>query len=260
MQQSNTQRLHNVRILVIDDHPHDIEHLLNALCTQGAELTIESLPRKGLQQAQILSPDLILLDVHMPDLDGFAVCRLLHEIPSCKNIPVIFLTSAADINDRVSGLTLGGVDYVLKPFDTEEVLARIAVHVQLAKRSSSEQLRHGYLQDDLHPDKIILQAAIRQISRQLNNLPKLTELAKQVGTHDKKLSAIFRQHLGITVFSWVREQRLSKAQELLTYSSMSIEDISVEVGFASAANFATAFRERFSVTPSAYRQQVLQSP
>ena len=253
MQQSSMPRLHNIRILVIDDHPQDIEHLLTALCAQGAQLTVESQPRKGLQQAQVLSPDLILLDVHMPDLDGFTVCRLLHEIPSCKNIPVIFLTSAADISDRVSGLTLGGVDYVLKSFDTEEVLARIAVHVQLTQRPSSQQRRHDLLQDDQHPDKIILQAAIRLIGRHLKKLPKLTEIAEQVGTHDKKLSSIFRQHLGITVFAWVREQRLSKAQELLTHSRMSIEEISVEVGFASAANFATAFRERFAITPSGYR-------
>ena len=256
MQSFSIQRLQNTHILVIDDNPQDIEHLLNGLRAQGARLTIETQPRKVVQHAQVLSPDLILLDVHMPDIDGFTVCRLLHEMPSCKDIPVIFLTSAADINDRVNGLTLGGVDYVLKPFDTEEVLARIAVHLQLVNRLNYRQHTHGLLQDEQHPDQIILQAAIRLIARQLNNLPKLTEIAEQVGTHDKKLSAIFRQHLGMTVFAWVREKRLVKAQELLTHSSMSIEEISAQVGFASAANFATAFRERFTITPSGYRSSL----
>ncbi len=250
------QRLQDIHILVIDDNPQDIEHLLNALRAQGARLTVASQPRKGLQHAQVLYPDLILLDVHMPDIDGFTVCRLLREIPNCQDIPVIFLTSAADVTDRVNGLTLGGVDYVLKPFDLQEVLARIAVHVQLVKRSSYQRQKIGVMQEEQHPDQIILQAAIRLIGRELSNLPKLTEIAAQVGTHDKKLSAIFRENLGMTVFAWVREERLRKAQELLVNSSMTIEDISAEVGFASAANFATAFRERFSVTPSGFRQKI----
>lgn len=250
-------RLQNIHILVIDDNPHDIDHLLKALRGHGARLTIVEQPRKGLQSAQILRPDLILLDVHMPDIGGFAVCRLLHETPGCNEIPVVFLTSAADVTDRVKGLTLGGVDYVLKPFDTQEVLARITVHLQRVKRPNTQQPIHGAIEEDLHPDQIVLQAALRLIGRQLNNLPKLTEIAAQVGTHDKKLSAIFREHMGMTLFAWVREERLQKAQALLINSAMSIEDISVEAGFASAANFATAFRERFSVTPSAYRQAAI---
>ena len=257
MNDIKVQRLQNAHILLIDDNPYDVEHLLKALRAQGARLTVVDQPRKGLQSAQVLRPDLILLDVNMPHIDGFTVCRLLHETPNCSEIPVIFLTSAADVTDRVKGLTLGGVDYVLKPFDTEEVLARILVHLQRVKRTSTQQPIRGVLEVNRHPDQIILQAAIRLIARQLNSLPKLTEIAAQVGTHDKKLSAIFREHMGMTLFAWVREERLRKAQELLTSSTMSIEDISAEIGFASAANFATAFRERFSVTPSAYRKTVI---
>jgi transcriptional regulator GlxA family with amidase domain len=75
-----------------------------------------------------------------------------------------------------------------------------------------------------------------------------------VGTHDKKLSTIFRQHLGMTVFAWIRDERLRRGQELLTDSRMSMQDIAEQVGFRSACNFTTAFRERTGVTPSAFRQ------
>lgn len=251
------QRLHNIHILVIDDNPQDIEHLLVALRAQGARVTVANQPSKGLQLAQVFYPDLILLDVHMPDIDGFAAFRLLHEIPSCEDIPVVFLTSAADLDDRVGGFNLGAVDYILKPFEVDEVVARIVVHQQRVKRTDSQRKNFGLSQQTQHPDQIILQAALRLIARQLNALPKLTEIAEQVGTHDKKLSTIFREHLGMTVFAWVREERLRKAQELLAYSHMTIEDVSAEVGFTSAANFATAFRERFSVTPTGYRQKVI---
>jgi len=257
MNNQRVQRLQNIDILVIDDSPQEVEHLLSALHAQGARTTVASQPRKGMQLAQVFDPDLIILDVHMPGIDGFAVCRLLREIPNCQDIPIIFLTSASNVADRVSGLTLGGVDYILKPFEVDEVVARIAVHLQLVKRTSTQRSNPEFKQLNQHPDQVILQAALRLISLQLNNLPKLGEIAEHVGTHDKKLSAIFREHLGMTVFAWVREERLRKAQELLTRSRMSIEDISAEVGFASAANFATAFRERFLVTPTGYRQKVL---
>lgn len=248
------QRLKKSHILVIDDNPQDLEGLLDALRAQGARLTVAQQPRTGLAQAQALYPDLILLDVHMPGIDGFTVCRLLSAIPSCSTIPVVFLTSAADVSDRVNGLTLGGVDYVLKPFDIPEVVARVCVHLQRVKRIDDKSSLIGTVYQEQNPDQIILQATIRLIARQLNNLPKLTEIAAQVGTHDKRLSAIFREHLGMTVFAWVREERLRKAQELLANSRMSIDDIAAEIGFNSAANFATAFRERFALTPSAYRQ------
>ena len=256
MSNEHVKRLKNIHILVIDDNPHEVEELLSALKLQGARVTVANQPRKGIQLAQVFYPDLIVLDVHMPNVDGFAVCRLLREIPSCQDIPIIFLTSAASVAERVSGLTLGGVDYILKPFALEEVIARIAVHVQLTKRNRSQADKTGLSPLDQHPDQVILQAALRLIARELNDLPKLTEIAEQVGTHDKKLSAIFRQHLGMTVFAWVREERLRKTQELLAGSHMTIEDVSSEVGFTSAANFATAFRERFLVTPSGYRQTV----
>lgn len=259
MNTKQVKRFKNIHILVIDDNPHEVEELLSTLKSQGARVTVANQPRKGLQLAQVFYPDLIVLDVHMPTVDGFAVCRLLREIPSCQDIPIIFLTSAVDVADRVSGLTLGAVDYILKPFALEEVIARIAVHVQLTKRKQSQADKTRLSPLDQHPDQVILQAALRLIARELDDLPKLTEIAEQVGTHDKKLSAIFREHLGMTVFAWVREERLRKAQELLANSHMTIEDVSTEVGFTSAANFATAFRERFLVTPTGYRQTVAEA-
>src|SRR3546814_18103872 len=84
---------------------------------------------QGYQRAQALQPDLILLDVHMPVLNGFNASRLLKNDPATAHIPIIFLTSANDLNDLLEGLTNGGVDYVIKPFEQEEVLARIRIHL-----------------------------------------------------------------------------------------------------------------------------------
>lgn len=259
MNDGSVRRLYNVNILIIDDHPHDLDMLVQALNAQGARVSLANEPRKGIQLAQVFLPDLILLDVHMPHMDGFSACRLLREMKCCHDVPVIFLTSAGDVTDRVNGLTLGGVDYILKPFAVDEVIARILVHVQLAQARVAGSLPVDHAQVLDHPDQIILQAALRLLKSQLTQLPKLKEIAEKLGTHDKKLSAIFRDNLGMTVFAWVREERLRKAQDLLLRSYMSIEDISAEVGFTSAANFATAYRERFAMTPSAYRKTLNQS-
>ncbi len=241
-------------ILVIDDTPEAIQPFLVQVRAQGWRLSIASEPRQGLQRALALRPDLIVLDVRMPQMDGFTLCRLLREAPATQSTPIIFLTSAGSLEERLEGLGLGGVDYVLKPFEPAELMARIRIHLQLARRMT--QAPDEPVGTPVDPDRMILQAAIRLIERQLGELPSLAGIARQVGTHDKRLSAIFREHLGTTVFAYIRDARLRRAQALLADSAMSVQDIAEQVGFRSACNFTTAFRERQGVTPSQFRQQL----
>lgn len=246
-------------ILVIDDSPEDIRSLLAILRAQPWRLSIAGDPRQGYQRALALRPDLIVLDVRMPGMDGFTLCRLLREAPATQRTPVIFLSSASTVEERIEGLNLGGVDYVLKPFAAEEVLARIRIHLQLAWRDEvvAPVEPAPAMQD---PDQVMLRAAMRFIVQNLGELPSLAEIARKVGTHDKRLSSIFREHLGTTVFAYVREARLRKGQELLADSRLSVQDIAELVGFRSACNFTTAFRERQGLTPSQYRQQAQGDP
>ncbi|MDP9940913.1 response regulator transcription factor [Ectopseudomonas alcaliphila] len=241
-------------ILVIDDMPEALQTLLQQIRAQGWRLSLASEARQGLQRAMALRPDLIVLDVRMPHMDGFTLCRLLREAPATRDTPIIFLTSAGSLEERLEGLEMGGVDYVLKPFETAEVMARIRIHLQLSRTGQPQ----GVLDNPLEPvdeEVVILQAAMRLIAQNLADLPSLAEIARKVGTHDKRLSAIFRQHLQTTVFAYIREARLRRGQELLADSGMSVQDIAELVGFRSACNFTTAFRERQGMTPSQFRQQ-----
>ncbi|PKM33320.1 MAG: DNA-binding response regulator [Gammaproteobacteria bacterium HGW-Gammaproteobacteria-12] len=241
-------------ILVIDDMPEALQTLLQQIRAQGWRLSLASEARQGLQRALALRPDLIVLDVRMPHMDGFTLCRLLREAPATRDTPIIFLTSAGSLEERLEGLEMGGVDYVLKPFETAEVMARIRIHLQLSRTGQPQ----GVLDNPLEPvdeEVVILQAAMRLIAQNLADLPSLAEIARKVGTHDKRLSAIFRQHLQTTVFAYIREARLRRGQELLADSGMSVQDIAELVGFRSACNFTTAFRERQGMTPSQFRQQ-----
>jgi len=240
-------------ILVVDDSPEDVRPVLLAMKTQGWRISLAHDARQGLQRALVLHPDLILLDVQMPHMNGFTFCRLLRESDATRATPVIFLTSAGSLEQRLEGLQTGGVDYVLKPYEPMEVLARMRIHMQLQHRDTvepGESVRAANSNDEL-----LLRAAVRYISQNLRDLPSLQEIARSVGTHDKRLSKLFREHIGVTVFAYIRELRLRKSQELLSDSNMSVQDISDWLGFGSACNFTTAFRRDVGMTPSQFRQQ-----
>ncbi len=240
-----------VHILVIDDEPETLGALSVALRAQNWRVSIATDGRQGFQRAQVLAPDVILLDV-MPGTDGLVVCRLLRESPRTGDVPVIFLSAVGTGEDRLRGLQAGGADYVTKPLLPAEVVARI--RVQLQRIAPAIGVSPTGPMPLLSDGELILRAAMRWISAHLGELPPLADLACQVGTHDKKLSAIFRQYLGMTVFAWVREERLRVSREWLADSEMNIQDIAAQVGFHSAANFATAFRQRVGMTPSQFRE------
>ena len=242
-------------ILVIDDTPAAIEPLLRALRSkQRWRITVATDGEQGYQRAQLLQPDLVLLDVRMPGMDGFAVCRLLQESARTRDMPVLFLTSAGGSDERLEGLTHGALDYIMKTCEPAELLARVQIHLQLMRRAAPATADEP--DDLLTRDEVILRAAIRLIGERLGDLPSLESLAASVGTHDKKLSAIFRQQLGTTVFAWIREERLRRSRELLADTGLGMQEIATSIGFRSACNFTTAFRERMGVTPSQYRQGV----
>lgn len=128
----------DVRILVIDDEPVNLKlmgHMLKSLCQPA----FSTRGTKAVELSRKIKPDLILLDVMMPEMDGFEVCENLKASPETSNIPVIFLTAKVEKEDVVRGFALGAVDYVTKPFRKEELLARVKTHIRL--KHSEEALR-----------------------------------------------------------------------------------------------------------------------
>jgi AraC-like DNA-binding protein len=244
----------HAHVLVIDDAVDEIQPVVALLHQHRLRLTVASDGWRGYQHALALMPDLILLDVRMPHMDGFAVCRLLKESSVTRHIPVIFLSCADAPDERLEGLAHGGVDYITKPCVPVEVFVRVCIHLNLRLPASQEEAG-GDAQ--LTHDEVLLRAAMRFIREHLEALPTLDDIAHQVGAYDKKLSAIFRQYCGTTVFAWIREERLHRARKLLTDTRLSIQDIAMQVGFNSACNFITAFRERMGVTPSQFRKVAL---
>lgn len=119
-------------ILVIDDEPHNLRLMLEYLEEHNFRVLVSQDGESGLQRARYAKPDLILLDVILPDIDGYELCRQLKADPETHAIPVIFLTVLMLPEDKVKAFALGGVDYVNKPVQWEEVLARVTSHMRIA--------------------------------------------------------------------------------------------------------------------------------
>jgi signal transduction histidine kinase len=145
-------------ILVVDDIPANVNVLLTMLTEKGFTVLVAKEGKDAIRKVGFAKPDLILLDVMMPGMDGFEVCKVLKSQATTQHIPVIFMTALADTVDKVKGLDLGAADYITKPIQHEEVLARIHTQLKLTK-----------LQKELQRKNQELEAFARTVAHDLKN-------------------------------------------------------------------------------------------
>jgi len=154
-----------MNVLVVEDDPRITDVLEYALKADGYEVQTAQRGREGIEIAKRCLPNLIVLDVGLPDIDGFEVCR---SVRTFSDVPIIFLTSRSDEIDRVVGLEIGGDDYVVKPFSPRELLARIKAirrrndrPTAAAKSESDKPLRYGPITID--PSKFLIHCQGREV-------------------------------------------------------------------------------------------------
>ncbi|MBF2005461.1 response regulator [Chlorogloeopsis fritschii PCC 9212] len=166
-------------ILIVDDTPNNIRILFNILHEVGFQVSVVKSGELALEKVTFIKPDLILLDVMMPGIDGFETCHHLKSEESTKDIPVIFMTALAEVENKVKGLKLGAVDYITKPIQVEEVLARVNVH--LALRNTQIQLINEI--HDRRQAEIELQQTLQELQQtqtQLVQSEKMSSLGQLV--------------------------------------------------------------------------------
>ena len=157
-------------ILLVDDQPANLQVLLETLGSLGCKLLAAKSGEAALAIVQKARPDLILLDIMMPGIDGYEVCRQLKADPATEKIPIIFLSALDETADKVRGLQLGAVDYVAKPFQPEEVLARVTTHLTIHRLGREVQQQRDELEHELQ--------VVSQLQRNLlpEHLPQLDGL------------------------------------------------------------------------------------
>ncbi|NJK37886.1 MAG: PleD family two-component system response regulator [Oscillatoriales cyanobacterium RM2_1_1] len=155
-------------ILIIDDNSVNLSILAQMLVVAGFEYRVAADGESALESVQYEPPDLILLDVQMlPGIDGFEVCQHLKTNPATQDIPIIFMTALADPKSKVKGLSLGAVDYITKPFQKEEVIARVKIHLKIR-----------FLVQELAQKQTELEHANHQLQR-LATMDGLTQVANR---------------------------------------------------------------------------------
>jgi two-component system, sensor histidine kinase and response regulator len=192
------------RILVVDDQPANVQIVGSVLGKLGHEIVPAADGATALKRLAVRAPDLILLDVLMPDMDGFEVCRQLKANPDWKDIPVIFLSAADDKELIVRALNAGGVDYITKPFNQAELVSR--VRTQLALKTARDRLAQiaqdkdeliGILTHDLknHIGGISMSAAL--LYRRVETLHdgKMTQLSENILRSSEQLLAFVKEFL-----------------------------------------------------------------
>lgn len=168
-------------ILVVDDKPDNLRLLSNILTSEGYKVRKVLNGRLAIDAAQLDPPDLILLDIMMPEPDGYEVCQALKTNLQTQDIPIIFLSALDTVADKVKAFTLGGVDYITKPFQQEEVLARVKTHLQLRRLNHTLQDRNQRLKQEVKQR--------RQIEAKLKTtLQELRTTQTQIVTKEKLAS------------------------------------------------------------------------
>ncbi len=169
----STQTNKSGRILIVDDNPRNIEVVANLLSGHHYEIEFASSGEEALQWVENTSFDLILMDIMMPGINGYEACRMIKEKNSCKDIPVIFLTAKTDTGSLAKAFEVGGVDYVSKPFRVEELLARVATHLELREKRKALLKVNELLEEKVRQRTHELKKANEQLSIALKDLQKL---------------------------------------------------------------------------------------
>ena len=240
-------------ILLIDDSVTDLRLLMEMMRQRNLCISVAMDGVRGFEQAILLRPRLILLDVNMPQQDGFGTCRRLKADPLTRPIPVIFLTAANNLPERLNGFAVGGVDYIGKPFDEHEVLARVGVHLSRESGFQETELASKQAGQSPDADADLVEKAQCLLRAAVADPPGLEQLARQVGVNRRRLNDAFQAICGLPVYAWLREERFRLAYQRVTQTDDPFISVSEWLGFSTPANFSKAFRSRFGFTPTDIR-------
>jgi DNA-binding response OmpR family regulator len=220
---------------------------------------------EGVDRAREIVPDLIVSDVMMPKKDGYEVCRDLKNDEKTSHIPIILLTAKAASGDKIEGLETGADDYLIKPFDVRELIARIRNLIEV-RRKLRERFSVGTV---LKPGEIaiaslddaFLQRVIAVVEKNMANEGfSVEDLGREVGMSrvqiHRKLTALTNQSAG----EFIRYMRLHRAMDMLKKDAGTVSEIAYSVGFGSPAYFTKCFHEQFGLTPLEVRKSAHWNP
>lgn len=236
------------KILIVDDKKENLELLTEILEAQGYDIAFAQDGLKALEIATLFLPDLILLDVMMPGIDGFETCQRMKLITDLRDIPVIFVTAKTDISDIVEGFKLGAIDYVTKPIRHEEIIVRVATHIKLRRLFTIRDDLIAQLRDKNLELKEVAIAKDKKIeeTEKMSHLGELVgelthELGTPLGIINTAVTTVIEKNAELE--NDVKQQKLSKSA-LNKYLLISRESFDISLSNVRYANqLVTSFKE-----------------
>ncbi|KAA3655095.1 MAG: response regulator [Calditrichaeota bacterium] len=244
------------RILVVEDNEDMRRYLRNAL-KQNFVISEAGNGEKGFQAALKKNPDLIISDVMMPVMGGFALCEKLKTDARTSHIPVILLTARAGQGDKLEGLEIGADDYLTKPFDTLELHIRVKNLIAQRRRLRELFTRNILIQPSqitaTSIDEEFLQRAMDIVEKYIaDSTFQIEQFCREISMSQSTLNRKLHALTGSSANGFIRSMRLKRASQLLQQKSATIVEIAYQVGFNNPSYFAQCFREQFGVAPSDY--------
>ena len=218
-------------ILIVDDNPENLHLLANALLSEGYLVRAAPNGEMAITMAMNETPDLVIMDINMPDMDGYQVCDHFKAQPTLKSVPIIFLSAMQDTDAKVLALNHGGVDYATKPFIFEELLARVSTHIELHQLQQDLEQRNESLNQTIFAQQQEISAA------QLSTIVALAKLAESrdddTGLHIDRVGSFSRRLAQAAQNHSKRNAELNDHYVEMIYHASALHDIG-KVGIADA--------------------------
>jgi DNA-binding response OmpR family regulator len=246
-------------ILIVEDHA-DLRRYIREQMEPAYRVHEAANGAEGLEAARELIPDLVISDVMMPKMNGYELCTRLKTDERTSHVPVILLTAKAAGRDKIAGLETGADDYLAKPFDSQELAARVKNLIALRRKLRERFSRATFIKPSevsaASMDQAFLQRVTAAIEANFGEEDfSIEALAAEVHMSasqlNRKLKALIDQPAG----ELLRAMRMQRAADLLAQNAGSIAEIALQVGFSDQAHFTRSFKRQFGVSPKEYRRQ-----
>jgi DNA-binding response OmpR family regulator len=249
----------SIRVLLVEDNS-DVRLFIRKGLAPFYEIQEAINGKEGLAAAFKFDPDLIISDVMMPEMNGFELCKLLKTDLRTSHIPVILLTAKAAQEEKIEGLETGADDYLVKPFNTQELQVRIQNLIRLRQTlrqrfATSILLKPKELNTN-SVDEVFLKKAMLVMEENMGNEDfNIVLLAADLQVSKATLNRKFRSLLDQSANDFIKSIRLQRAADLLGKESATVSEIAFQTGFRSTAYFVKSFKDHFGVTPGNYKKE-----
>ncbi len=187
---------HKGIVLVVDDMPDNVVLLMNILSQENYKVLVARNGREAIQRTERILPDIILMDLMMPEMNGFIACQHLKENVNTAHIPIILMTALHNVEDKLHGFEVGAADYITKPFQVEEVLARVETHLKIYRLQKQLQEQSENLQKSNHELELFARTVSHNLKSPLSSIINVLDLTAEESTNapatKKKIEWVLR--------------------------------------------------------------------